>query len=118
MPAYWIGVVLSVVLAAVFNSQVPIVLGGALWLVMTIFLILFMPETNFRRPGDMVSQDCTMLLRQFETTVRMFGDGVRLVRGSSILLLLSTAQVFGSAFLGSFYRLSRANILQGFPCLS
>ena len=114
MPAYWIGVVLSVVLAALFNSQVPIVLGGALWLVMTIFLILFMPETNFRRPGGIVSQDHTMLLRQFETTVRMFGDGVRLVRGSSILLLLSTAQVFGSAFLGSFYRLSRANILQGF----
>jgi hypothetical protein len=40
---------LSVVLAARLDYHAPIVLGGARWLVLTIVLVLFMPETNFQR---------------------------------------------------------------------
>jgi len=114
IPANWIGIVLSIALAAWFNCQVPIVLGGAMWFVLTIFLILFMPETNFQRVDGAAMPDRAALLRQFEPTLRLFADGVRLVRGSRTVMLLFVAQFFGMAFFSSFYKFSRANILQSF----
>jgi MFS family permease len=114
IPAHWLGVGLSIALAAWFNCQVPIVLGGAMWFVLTIFLVLFMPETNFQRTNAIPIRDCASWLNQFKTTFRVFADGMHLVRSSRILILLFMAQFFGSAFFDSFYKFSRANILRGF----
>jgi DHA3 family tetracycline resistance protein-like MFS transporter len=114
IPAHWVGVLLSIALAARWNIQVPIVLGGAMWFVLTIFLILFMPETNFQRSDASSPQGRAPLWSQWGVTLKTFADGMRLVRGSQILLLLFLAQLFGSIFFDSFYKFSRANILQGF----
>src|SRR5262249_46862062 len=42
-----IGTVLSVVLAALTQINVPIILGGVLIVLLGVFLVLFMPETGF-----------------------------------------------------------------------
>lgn len=114
IPAHWAGVILSIALAAWFNCQAPIILGGGLWFVLTPFLILFMPETTFQRPAEISPYDRAALLKQFGTTPRLFVEGMRLVRSSQLLILLFLAQIFSSAFLDSFYKFSRAEILQGF----
>ncbi len=114
IPAHWIGVVLSIALAAWFNCQTPIMVGGILWFVLTLFLIAFMPETNFRRNSETAPLGRDALLGQFRTTLNVFAEGARLVRGSRVLVLLFLAQLFSSAFSDCFYKFSRANILQGF----
>jgi MFS family permease len=114
IPAHWLGILLSIALAAWFSIQVPIVLGGAMWFVLTIFLILFMPEMNFQRPSVGTPHECATFLGQLRGALKTFTEGVRLVRGSQILLLLLLAQLFSSVFFDSFYKFSRANILQGF----
>jgi DHA3 family tetracycline resistance protein-like MFS transporter len=114
IPAHWVGVLFSIALAARWNIQVPIVLGGAMWFVLTIFLIRFMPETNFQRPDASSPQERAPFWSQWGVTLKTFTDGMRLVGGSQILLLLFLAQLFGSIFFDSFYKFSRANILQGF----
>lgn len=109
IPAHWVGVLLSIGLAAWFNIQASIVVGGLLWFVLTGFLILFMPETNYQplrtAPGWQA---------QFAATFATFGQGLRLVRSSRVLFLLFLAQAFGMAFFSSFYKFSRGYILQGF----
>jgi MFS transporter, DHA3 family, tetracycline resistance protein len=114
IPAHWIGVVLSIALAAWFNCQIPIILGGTAWFALTIFLVLFMPETNFQCTSMTTIHNGEALLSQFRATRNVFADGMRLVRNSRILLLLFLAQLFSRAFFDSFYKFSRANILQGF----
>ena len=112
-PAHWADVLLSIALAALLNYQVPIILGGALWFVLTVFLVLFMPETNFQRtvapkPGG------NMFLDPLKASFAIFADGLRLVRGSRILQALFIAQLLGAAFFDGFYKFSRAHILQSF----
>ncbi len=111
-PAHWAGVLLSVALAALLNCQAPIVLGGALWFVLTVFLILFMPETGFQRSAVAVSG--RSLLEPLKASFATFAAGARLVRGSRILKVLFAAQFLTSAFADGFYKFSRAHILQSF----
>ena len=111
-PAHWAGVVLSIVLAAMLNYQAPIILGGALWFVLTIFLILVMPETNFQ--GIVPKSSGNSLLAPLKASLAIFADGVRLVRGSPILQALFIAQLLSSAFADAFYKFSRAHILASF----
>lgn len=115
VPAHWLGVLLSIALAAWFNSlRVPIVFGGAMWFVLTAFLILFMPEAHFQRPAAGLPHERAAFLGQLQDALKMFVEGVRLVRGSQVLFLLFLAQLFSSVFFNSFYIFSRDNILQGF----
>ena len=79
-PAHWAGVLLSIALAALLNYQVPIIFGGALWFVLTIFLVLFMPETNFQKtvtikPGGKVFLD------PLKVSLAIFTDGAGLCVG-------------------------------------
>ena len=113
-PAHWAGVVLSIVLAALLNYQAPIILGGALWFVLTVFLILFMPETNFAGGMTHAKVSGNVLLDPLKTSLAIFADGARLVRGSPILRALFVAQLLSSAFADGFYKFSRAHILASF----
>lgn len=114
IPAHWMGVVLSIALAAWFNCQIPIIAGGAMWFVLTIFLIVFMPETNFPSANAAPTHARSSWRAQWGASLSMFGEGVRLVRGSRLLIWLFLAQLFSSAFFDSFYKFSRADILRGF----
>jgi DHA3 family tetracycline resistance protein-like MFS transporter len=113
-PAHWAGVILSIVLAAWLNYQAPIILGGALWFVLTVFLILFMPENHFQRNMSTTRLHRKSLLDPMKESFTTFADGVRLVRGAPILQALFIAQLLGSAFADGFYKFSRAHILQSF----
>lgn len=112
-PAHWAGVILSIALAALTNYQVPIILGGALWFVLTLFLILFMPETSFQRTV-VVESHSRNLLNPLKASFAIFIEGTRLIRGAPILQGLFIAQILGSAFADGFYKFSRAHILQSF----
>jgi DHA3 family tetracycline resistance protein-like MFS transporter len=111
VPAHWTGVAGSIILAALFNYQVPIVLGGMLWFVLTLFLIVFMPETNFKRA---MSTSRGFLVTHARDARATFANGVHLVRDSRLLTMLFAAQFLRSAFADSFYKFSRALVLQGF----
>lgn len=112
-PAHWAGVILSIALAALSNYQVPIVLGGMLWFGLTLFLIVFMPETGFQRvaTGGITGKS---LLGPVKASLTTFVDGLRLVRGTRTLQGLFIAQFLSSALADGFYKFSRAHILQSF----
>jgi DHA3 family tetracycline resistance protein-like MFS transporter len=113
-PAHWAGVILSIALAALLNYQTPIILGGALWFVLTLFLILFMPETHFQRTVTTAKTHGMDLLDPLKASLTIFADGVRLIRGAPVLQALFIAQLLGSAFADGFYKFSRAHVLQSF----
>ena len=107
-PMHWAGVATSVLLATLFNHQVPIVLGGALWLVATALLIGVMPETGFVRR---VSTQATASLRSsVQHMLGTFGDGLRLVRGRRTLLMLFVAQLLIGGFDAGFFLLNRLHL--------
>jgi DHA3 family tetracycline resistance protein-like MFS transporter len=108
---HWVGSGLSILLATWFGYHVPIVLGGVLWLVLSGVLVLTMPETGFVRREELQRAPLRAQLDAALTTVR---DGVRLVRGTPILLLLFTAQLFVGAFFEGFFRIYRAHLLTSF----
>jgi|GEM_PF-3806550 len=114
-PAHWLGVVLSIALAALFNYQLPIVLGGLSWFALALFLVAFMPETNFvrRSPGVSGAFNGKHLLGQFRDAAHTFTQGLALVRASRALTLLFIARSLSGAFGGVFYTFSRDHILNG-----
>lgn len=114
IPANWAGVAFSIVLAARLNYQTPIIIGGVLWILLTIFLILVMPERNFHRIPTTLTLNEKPLLESFKVSFFKFMSGVQLVRRSSILQTLFIIFLLGSAFADAFYKFSRAVILQDF----
>ena len=112
MPLHWVGVAVSVLLSTLFTSQAPILLGGALWLVATVVLLVVMPETGFVRPA---AAPVTLSLRSgWLHMASTFGDSVRLVRGQRTLFMLFVAQLFIGAFMGGFYGLDQLHLFTGF----
>jgi DHA3 family tetracycline resistance protein-like MFS transporter len=106
--AQWMGVALSILLATWLNYQAPIVLGGVLWLVLSVVLILAMPETGFVRPA---TSDHASLREKLGAALVTVRARVRLVQGSPVLLLLFTAELFVGAFFEGFFRIYRAHFL-------
>jgi hypothetical protein len=104
---------LSIALATWLNYQIAIVLGGALWLVLSVVLIHSMPETGFVRPAESHHSSLRDKLGAALVTVRA---GARLVRGTPVLLLLFTAELFTGAFFEGFFRIQRAHFLTSRPC--
>lgn len=99
-----LGVLLSVVLASLFDYKTPIILGGALWIGLSLLLILIMPETAF-----------TPTPRGERTHVQnMFhalGEGLHLVRRTPVLIILLLGELFYGAFSEGFDRLWEAHFL-------
>jgi len=118
---HWAGVLMSVLLSTLFMHQVPIVLGGALWLGVSLMLIFMMPETGFVRPVNTQPNTTFAFVRdganQMLTTLR---EGMRLVRTHGTLRRLLVAQLFMGAFLEGFFRLNNLHLFTGFalPTLS
>lgn len=110
-PMHWLGVALSIGLAAVFNYQVPIALGGAFWLILTLFLIAKMPETGFVPQR----RDQSLSIRShIEAAFQTTANGLWIISTSPILMRLFIARFFITSVSDIFYRFSRLHLLAGF----
>ena len=98
-----VGIPLSAGLGSL-SIQVPIVLGGALFVLLGLFLVMVMPEAGFT-PGPSAG-------RAFG--LRVLRDGLRLVRGRTILLVFMGIVAFDGLFSEGFDRLWTAHILTNF----
>jgi DHA3 family tetracycline resistance protein-like MFS transporter len=89
-----IGTIVAVMLAAVTHINIPIILGGVLIVAMGVFLVIFMPETGFKRAAEGER-------RSWQTMFATFRDGVRLVRMKPVLIsILAIGVVYGIASEG------------------
>ncbi|HLF26034.1 MAG TPA: MFS transporter [Anaerolineae bacterium] len=100
------GTIASVALASI-QLNLPILIGGGLFLALGVFLVLRMPETGFK-PAR----------REARTTWQTFGHtfraGARVVRRSPVLLMLLGVNFFAGAASEGFDRLGDAHLLANF----
>lgn len=101
-----VGAVISVSLAS-FRLNLPIVLGGALSLLIGVYLIVCMPENHFRP----ARQDERPSWKDFSRT---FKNGVRVVRTSSVLMAILLVALFFGLYSEGVDRLSTAHLLADF----
>jgi MFS transporter, DHA3 family, tetracycline resistance protein len=101
-----LGIPVSVGLASV-RLNLPIVVGGALYLALGLFLILAMPERGFRpaQPEERAS---------WRSALGTLRAGVQVVRGSALLLALLAVNVVAGAAGEGFDKLWEAHLLLGF----
>jgi DHA3 family tetracycline resistance protein-like MFS transporter len=101
-----VGTVASVALASI-ALNLPVLIGGALYLALGVFLILCMPEQGFR-PTPREEHGSW---RAVSDTLR---TGVQVVQRSPILLALVGVSLVGGAASEGFDRLSEAHFLINF----
>ncbi len=101
-----VGALVSTALAS-YRLNLPIVLGGALYVVLAIFLLFFMPERGFQRKP-----------RQEEHAWREFGNtfknGLRAMRVRPVLITIVFVGLFLGMYSEGFDRLSTAHFLHDF----
>jgi MFS transporter, DHA3 family, tetracycline resistance protein len=101
-----VGALLSTALAS-SRLNIPIVLGGLLYVVLAIFLVFFMPERGFQRKS-----------RQEEHAWREFGktfkSGLQAIRIRPILITILFVGLFLGMYSEGFDRLSTAHFLINF----
>jgi DHA3 family tetracycline resistance protein-like MFS transporter len=101
-----VGALLSTAIAS-YRLNVPIVLGGVLYVALAIFLIFFMPERGFQRKS-----------RQEEHAWREFGNtfksGLQAIRIRPILITILFVGLFLGMYSEGFDRLSTAHFLLNF----
>ena len=101
-----IGAVLSVALGSI-RLNLPIVFGGAMIVVLAAFLLLFMPESGFKQTPRGEHQS-------WREMGDAFRNGMRVVRRSTILIIiLAIGLLYGLSSEG-FDRLSSAHFLADF----
>ncbi|MBN8575221.1 MAG: MFS transporter [Candidatus Kapabacteria bacterium] len=110
-PIHWVGVLLSIGFAALFNYQVPIAIGGILWLLTTLILVAKMPETIFAPHGHAPRISIHEHIQSARDT---FVHSFKVIRNHTIVFRLVAASLFVAALLDIFYRFSRLHILNGF----
>ncbi|MFL5704264.1 MAG: MFS transporter [Ktedonobacteraceae bacterium] len=98
-----IGAAISVGLAT-FSLNLPIILGGASYLALGIFLLIFMPEHNFQRAARSERLGWKSIGQTMLT-------GLRLVRGRPILLTILGITLFYGLYSEGFDRLWTAHLL-------
>ena len=101
-----IGIILSVMLASI-QINLPIVVGGALMLVLAGFMIVYMPENGFQRTPDAERET-------WKTTWNQFKAGTRLVRIRPVLLTFMLTTLVYGMFSEGFDRLWQVHLLQNF----
>ncbi|HZU66469.1 MAG TPA: MFS transporter [Ktedonobacteraceae bacterium] len=101
-----LGAALSVALGSI-RLNLPVVFGGAMNIVLAGFLLLFMPEDGFQR----VPRDEPHSWREMAGTFR---NGMRVVRGSTILIIILMISLFYGLSSEGFDRLSSAHFLADF----
>ena len=87
--------------------NLPILLGGGLYLLLGVFLIIFMPEQGFKPTPR---EDRTTWQAMADTT----RDGVRLIRRRPILLTFLGITLLYGAFSEGFDRLQVAHLVDNF----
>jgi DHA3 family tetracycline resistance protein-like MFS transporter len=106
-----LGIILSVVLGSI-NLALPVVLGGALFVALAVFLVAFMPETGFKRaePGSRSS---------WQSMSRTVRESIRLVRLRPMLLTFLLVALVMGAYSEGFDRLWRVHLTDniGLPVL-
>ncbi|HEX6479682.1 MAG TPA: MFS transporter [Ktedonobacteraceae bacterium] len=101
-----IGAVLGVGLGSI-RLNLPVVFGGAMILVLSIFLLLFMPENGFKKAPYSERQS-------WREMGSIFRDGMRVVRRSTILIIILSIGLFYGLSSEGFDRLSYAHFLTDF----
>jgi DHA3 family tetracycline resistance protein-like MFS transporter len=105
------GIGISVSLATI-RLNLPIILGGALFIALACFLWLYMPEQRFA-PGRRVERDT------WRAMGRTAVSGLRLVRVRPVLITILAITLFQGAFSEGFDRLWQYQLLHhvAFPSL-
>ena len=101
---------IAIPLSVAFGSvrlNLPILLGGGLYLLLGVFLIFFMPEQGFKPTPR---EDRTSWQAMADTT----RDGVRLIRRRPILLTFLGITLLYGAFSEGFDRLQVAHLVDNF----
>jgi DHA3 family tetracycline resistance protein-like MFS transporter len=101
-----LGAALSVALGSI-RLNLPIVFGGAMNIMLAAFLLLFMPENGFKKTSNSERQSW----RKMGDTFR---NGMRVVRRSTILIIILTIGLFYGLSGEGFDRLSSAHFLADF----
>jgi MFS transporter, DHA3 family, tetracycline resistance protein len=101
-----LGAIVSVGFASI-RINLPIVIGGALSIGVAGFLLLFMPENNFRP----ISKEERRTWRDMGNTFR---SGLHVVRGSRILITILLIALFYGLYSEGFDRLWTADFLTNF----
>ncbi len=101
-----IGAVISVGLASI-RLNLPILLGGGLFLALGVFLLFFMPEHNFRR----ITQEEHSSWKAMGKTLLKGGS---LVRGSPLLITILCIALFYGLYSEGVDRLWTAHLLTNF----
>lgn len=105
-----LGMAVSVALASI-QLNVPILVGGGLFFFLVAFLLLFMPETDFKK----VSTD---KLKLWASTKATFIQGLRVVRSKRVLMLIFIIVGIYSMTTETFDRLWTRHVLDiGLPDL-
>lgn len=102
-----VGIVAAVILAAAAGLRAPILLAGALALVLCAVMFLIMREDNFRRPERGEGE------RLRSGLMRTLKAGVGVVRSSPALLLILAVAVLHGASTEGFDRLGDLHFLKG-----
>jgi MFS family permease len=101
-----LGVIVSVALASI-TLYIPYIVGGVLFLLLAAFLLLFMPETGFQREESRQTNPIKAMTATFK-------DGIGVVRGSPILMMMLFVILFSGAASEGFDRLWQAHLLENF----
>ncbi|GAB3408629.1 MFS transporter [Flindersiella endophytica] len=104
-----LGIATSVALGSL-ALNIPVVVGGAVWLLLAALLVVLMPEANFHRAGEHGS---------FASMRSQFVQGTQVVRRRPVLLCLLGATLFIGLGSEGWDRLNQANFLTNltFPAL-
>jgi MFS transporter, DHA3 family, tetracycline resistance protein len=98
---------LSIWLAAQFKLNIPVVLGGGLFILLSVFLGLFMPERNFGRNAQSEQSN-------WQAMKQIVVDGGRAVRGNRMLWLILAITAFAALASEGFDRLQTDHFIKDF----
>jgi len=101
-----LGIPLSVYLGKM-ALNLPILIGGGLFMAYGIFLIILMPENEFS-PATSESR------QTWQTMKGTFNDGIKLIRSQSVLMLFLAIALFVGLYSEGFDRLQEAHFLTNF----
>ncbi len=100
------GIIISVILASI-DLRLPVLVGASLYVTMTIFMILFMPETGFKPTPR---EDRSTFRHMIET----FRDGARVMRRSPTLLSIMAIGLFVGLYSEAWDRLWQLHLITNF----
>jgi len=107
---YYLGNLLGIPLSILLGKMalnLPILIGGGLFIAYGIFLSIFMPENEFTPAGSETRQT-------WQTMKGTLNNGIKLVRSQSVLMLFLAIAFFVGLYSEGFDRLQEAHLLANF----